>query len=257
MGSTSPPDLLYFTERGTGSPLLLVHGLMVTGEMFEPIVAPLAQRHRLIVPDLRGCGKSRELPPPYTVKRQAADLACLLDHLGIEASDVLGYSQGGTVAQQLALDYPKRVNRLILSNTYAYNLATMREKIEGKGVPFLIRLLGMRRFAQFVVSQGLKQVPAQRAEWVVNLIAAQDPALMIAVWKAAMAFDSRRRLGTMKCPTLIIAGAKDEGVPMHHAKMLQDGIAGSTLAVIENADHALIWACPNELLGAVDKFLEE
>lgn len=256
MGNTSPSELLYFTERGTGSSLLLVHGVMITGEMFEPIVEPLGKRHRLIIPDLRGSGKSRDLPPPYTVKPQAADLACLLDRLGIESSGVLGYSQGGAVAQQLALDYPNRVNRLILSHTYAYNRASVREKIAGRSVPPLIRLLGMRRFAQFVISQGLKQVPVQRAEWVVNLIAEQDRALVLAAWKSAMAFDSRGRLGAIKCPTLIIAGANDGAVPIHRARMLHAGIAGSKLIVIENADHALIWARPNEFLQAVDQFLE-
>ena len=59
--------LLYFTEHGSGPPLLLVHGLMVSGEMFEPVIEPLATRHRVIVPDLRGHGRSRELWPPYTV----------------------------------------------------------------------------------------------------------------------------------------------------------------------------------------------
>jgi pimeloyl-ACP methyl ester carboxylesterase len=95
-------QLLYFTERGSGLPLLLVHGLMVTGEMFEPVVGRLATRHRVIVPDLRGHGSSRGLPPPYTAAQLAADLARLLDHLGVDATAVLGYSQGGAIAQQLA-----------------------------------------------------------------------------------------------------------------------------------------------------------
>jgi pimeloyl-ACP methyl ester carboxylesterase len=62
----APSNVLYFTERGAGPPLLLVHGLMVTGEMFKPVIEHLATRHRVIVPDLRGHGRSRGLPPPYT-----------------------------------------------------------------------------------------------------------------------------------------------------------------------------------------------
>jgi alpha/beta hydrolase fold len=69
-------ELLYFTERGSGPPLLLVHGLMVTGEMFEPVIEHLSTRHRVIVPDLRGHGRSRGLPPPYT----AAQLSCAARH---------------------------------------------------------------------------------------------------------------------------------------------------------------------------------
>ena len=105
---------LHVIERGDGPPLLLVHGVMISGEMFEPVLDALAARHRVIVPDLRGHGRSRSLPPPYTVKQHPADLTRLLDRLGVTSADVLGYSQGGAVAQQLALDHPGRCRRLVL-----------------------------------------------------------------------------------------------------------------------------------------------
>lgn len=101
---SAPSELLYFTECGSGPPLLLVHGLMITGEMFEPVVETFAARHRVIVPDLRGHGRSRGLPPPYTAAQLASDLSRLLDYLSIDSAAVLGYSQGGAIAQQLALD---------------------------------------------------------------------------------------------------------------------------------------------------------
>lgn len=248
---------IYFTEWGSGRPLLLIHGIMITGEMFEPVIPDLAEHHRLIIPDLRGCGKSRQLPPPYTVKQQATDLAQMLDHLGIASADVLGYSQGGPVAQQLALDYPARVRRLILCNTYAYNMATTKEKIEGRITPLLLRILGMRKFANYVLAIGLKQVPKARADWVIDIIADQDRDLMITAWREAMAFDSRSRLAEIHCPTLIITGADDEAVPLHHAEMLHAGIQGSKLVVIEHADHALIWAHPAALVQEVIKFLDK
>jgi pimeloyl-ACP methyl ester carboxylesterase len=122
-------ELVSFVERGSGPPLLLVHGMMFTGEMFEPAYDQLATRHRLIVPDLRGHGRSRGLTPPYTAARLASDLPRLLDHLGIDSTAVLGYSQGGAVAQQLVLDFPKRCNRLVLACTYACNTAAFREKL--------------------------------------------------------------------------------------------------------------------------------
>jgi pimeloyl-ACP methyl ester carboxylesterase len=257
--NTPTSDLPYVTERGSGPPLMLVHGLGMSGDMFEPIVAPLAKRHRLIIPDLRGCGRSRNLPPPYSVKQQAADLAALLDCLGIASTDAFGYSQGGPVVEELALDYPAKVRRLVLSNTYAYNMATTREKMEGRLVPLLIRLLGVRRFVKVVISQGLKKIPKERAEGVANLIARTwgeaDPKSIALAWREAMAFDSRGRLQDIKCPTLIVAGSDDEAVPMHHAKMLHDGIAGSKLVVIEGADHALLWAHPDQLVRSVEGFL--
>jgi len=230
--------------------------MMITGEMFEPVVEHFARRHRVIVPDLRGHGRSRQLPPPYTVTQLASDLACLLDHLGVDSTAVLGYSHGGAIAQQLVLDHPTRCNRLILGCTYAFNMATRREGLEGHLVPLLLNVIGMSAFARLVISQGLKQVGKERAGWVVRLIADQDRELMVSAWRAAMAFDSRRRLAEIKIPTLIVAASKDKAVPLHHAKMLHDGITGSRLVVVEDADHALIWARPDELVRVVDEFLE-
>jgi 3-oxoadipate enol-lactonase len=230
--------------------------MMISGEMFEVVVEHFAARHRVIVPDLRGHGRSRGLPPPYTVAQLASDLARLLDHLGVDSTAVLGYSQGGAVAQQLALDHPARCERLVLACTYAFNMATVREKVEGRLVPLLLGVIGMRSFARLLASQGLKQVGKERAGWVVNLIADQDRDLMVSAWKAAMAFDSRRRLGEIMCPTLIVAGSDDNAVPFHHAKMLHDGIRGSRLVTIDGGDHALIWARPGDLVRVVDEFLD-
>jgi len=260
MNSPASSELLHFTECGSGSPLLLVHGLGMSGDMFEPVVAPLAKRHRLIIPDLRGCGRSRRLPPPYSVPQQAADLAALLDHLAIASTDALGYSQGGPVAQQLALDYPAKVRRLVLSNTYAYNMATFREKVEGHVAPLLIRLLGVRLFVKLLISQGLKQIPKEQAAWVADLIARTwgeaDARSIVLAWKEAVAFDSRSRLHEIRCPTLVVAGSNDNAVPLHHASMLHAGIAGSKLVVIAGADHALMWAKSDEWLRSVSEFLD-
>lgn len=249
-------ELLYFTERGSGPPLLLVHGLMVTGDMFAPVMERFATRHRLIVPDLRGHGRSRGLPPPYAAAQLASDLSRLLDHLNIGSTAVLGYSQGGAIAQQLVLDYPNRCSRLVLACTYAFNMATFREKLEGRLLPLLVRILGMKRFAKLAFSQGLTQIGKERADWLAGLMADQDRQLMLHAWREAMAFDSRRRLAEIGCPTLIVAGSKDQAVPIHHAKMLHAGIIGSQLVVIDGANHALIWTHSDELLRVTDEFLQ-
>ena len=247
--------LPYFSERGSGPPLLLVHGLMVTGEMFEPVIEHFATRHRVIVPDLRGHGRSRGLPPPYTAVQLASDLAHLLDHLGIHSTAVLGYSQGGAIAQQLVLDQPKRCDRLVLACTYAFNMATTREWLEGHLAPLLIRVLGMRRLANLVVSQSMLQLNRERAHWLAGLMADQDRTLMLTAWKETMVFDSRQRLAEIKCPTLVIAGSNDQGVPIHHAQMLHDGIHGSQLAIVDGADHALIWTHTDEFVRLTEEFL--
>ncbi|MEU2616126.1 alpha/beta hydrolase [Micromonospora sp. NPDC007271] len=246
---------LYFTERGSGPPLLLVHGLMVTGEMFAPVIEHFAIRHRVIVPDLRGHGRSRGLPPPYAAAQLASDLSRLLDHLGIDSTAVLGYSQGGAIAQQLVLDFPNRCDRLVLACSFAFNMATCREKLEGHLLPLVLQVLGMRLSAKLVVSQAAPQLGKERADWLAAIMADQDRKLMVCAWKQTMAFDSRRRLAEIACPTLIIAASNDQAVPIHHAKMLHDGIAGSQLVIIDDADHALIWTHSDEFERVTDGFL--
>ncbi|MER5336655.1 alpha/beta hydrolase [Micromonospora sp. NPDC002717] len=194
----SPSGHLYFTERGSGPPLLLIHGLMVTGEMFEPVIAHLATRHRVIVPDMRGHGRSRGLPPPYSTTRLAADLSQLLDRLGIGSTAVLRYSLGGAIAQQLVLDHPDRCDRLVLACTFAFNMATLREKVEGHVLPLVLQVVGMRLLAKLVVAQAAPQLGRERADWLAGLMADQDRTLMMSAWKETMA-DSRRRLGEIAC----------------------------------------------------------
>lgn len=247
---------LYFTELGSGEPLLLIHGLMASGEMFKTVLDRFASQHRVIVPDLRGHGRSRELPPPYTVRQLAADLSGLLEGLGVESADVLGYSQGGAVAQQLALDDPRRCRRLVLGCTYAYNMATRREWIEGHIAPWLVAVLGPRGMAQLGMRLGAKELDPGDMAWLARILAGQDRKLMVAAWKEAMAFDSRSRLGEISCPTLIVAGSDDPGVPIHHAHMLHEGIRGSQLIVIEGARHTLIWTHTDQFVRIVEDFLQ-
>lgn len=243
-----------FRDCGSGPPLLLIHGLMVSGEMFLPVVDHLSTRHRLIIPDLRGYGLSRKLPPPHTSAQLAADLARLLDDLGIASTAVLGYSHGGAIAQQFAADNPARCDRLMLCCTYSFNRTTVREKVEGGLAPLLVWLLGPKRIAKLMVSAGAKHMEQQQSEWLARLMADQDRKLMVTACREAMAFDSRQRLSEIRCPTLVVAGSNDNAVPIHHANMLHHGIAGSRLIIIEGADHTLIWTRTPEFLRVVDDF---
>jgi pimeloyl-ACP methyl ester carboxylesterase len=228
---------------------------MVTGEMFEPVIEHLVTRHRVIVPDLRGHGRSRALSPPYAVAQLGSDLSRLLDHLGIGSTAVLGYSHGGAIAQQLVLDCPSRCNRLVLACTYAFNMVTPREKIESHLFPMLLQVFGIKRMAKIVFSLGAKHLSKERAAWLAGIMANQDQKSMLSAWREAMAFDSRRRLAEIRCPTLVITGSNDDAVPIHHAKMLHDGIAGSQLVIVDGADHALIWTHLDEFMRATDEFL--
>ena len=173
-----------------GPLLLLVHALMVTGEMFDLVVEHFATRHRVGVTDLRGHGRSRELPPPYTAAQLAHDLSRLLDLLDTESTAVLGYSQGGAIAQELVLDHAQKCNPLVLACTYAFNMAITQECREGHLVPPLIGLFGLRWMASLTVLQSTLKIEQVRARWMAELIAKRDSRLMLTAGNEAMAFDT-------------------------------------------------------------------
>jgi pimeloyl-ACP methyl ester carboxylesterase len=105
---------LHYEEHGSGEPLVLLHGGVAGSEIFDPMVPALAAGRRVITVDLQGHGRTAEIDRPLRPELLAGDVAALIEHLGLERADVLGYSLGGEVAFRLAVDHPERVNRLIL-----------------------------------------------------------------------------------------------------------------------------------------------
>lgn len=206
-------ETLYVTECGDGPTVVLIHGLMATGEMFRWLAEPLAARYRLIVPDLPGHGRSATVRGPYTVEAMAARVAAALERRGIRDAHLMGYSHGGTVAQQLARDATHLVRSLALVATYAYNIATRRERIEGWLAPRMVRLFGMRRLAALVIRPGTGGGPPlapDRITWLRDMLAANDTATMALAAAELSRFDSRPWLNQLRLPTLVVSGGLDK-----------------------------------------------
>src|SRR5438552_5419485 len=104
---------MYYEVRGQGPPLLLLHGGAGAGWQFDGQVLTFAPHHRLIVPDACAQGRTTDRPGPLSYHEMAEDVAALMDHLGIPAADVMGWSDGGIVALDLAIHHPERVRHLI------------------------------------------------------------------------------------------------------------------------------------------------
>jgi len=232
--------------------------MTVSGEMFAPIAEQLAASRQLIIPDLPGHGRSASVPGPYSPQRLAGDLADLLSHLQMRQATVLGYSQGGPIALQLAHDHPDLVGRLILVCTYAFNMLSRRERVEGLLLPWMFRIIGPRRLGAMVrhrpATTGGKALTTAQAEFVARLIA-ETPRAAAGEWaREAMAFDGRQWLADIAVPTLVVAGTKDSAVPAHHARMLAQDIPGAVLREIPDAGHMLIFTHPAELLTITDEW---
>ena len=104
---------LYFETHGAGRPLILLHGGLGSGEMFGPVLPALAERHQVIAVDLQGHGRTADIDRPIDVRLMADDIAALIDHLGLDTPDLVGYSLGGGVALHTAVKYPAKVGRLV------------------------------------------------------------------------------------------------------------------------------------------------
>src|SRR5918995_1921934 len=109
---------MYYGEHGSGgTPLILLHGGIAGGEIFDAIAPRLAERRRVIVPDLQGHGRTAGIDRPLRAEHLADDVAALIEHLGIERADVMGYSLGGAVTWRLAIQHPDRVRRIVVIST--------------------------------------------------------------------------------------------------------------------------------------------
>jgi pimeloyl-ACP methyl ester carboxylesterase len=108
---------LYYQEHGEGSPLVLLHGGLMTIELnFAMALPALAERHRVIALELQGHGRTADIDRPPTFPDFAADVVALLDHLGIERADVLGFSLGGLTGYELVISHADRVRRAIVAS---------------------------------------------------------------------------------------------------------------------------------------------
>src|ERR1700734_4160746 len=106
---------MYYEVRGTGRPLVLLPGGLMTIEgSFGPLLPDLVAERQVIAAELQGHGRTADIDRDLELRDLAGDVAALLDHLGIDQADVLGFSLGGGAALQLALAHPGRVGRTIL-----------------------------------------------------------------------------------------------------------------------------------------------
>src|SRR2546429_4334707 len=124
---------LYYETHGSGRPLILLHGGLMSNETFGPVLPQLSERHQVIAPDLQGHGRTADIDRPLDVRLMADDIAALIDHLGLDKPDVVGYSLGGGVALHLAVRYPDKVERLVIVSANVRRDAIPAEMLAQRG----------------------------------------------------------------------------------------------------------------------------
>src|SRR3954452_443278 len=105
---------LYYERHGSGRPLVLLHGGLMSNETFGPLLPALAAGHEVIAPDLQGHGRTADIDRPIDVRLMAGDIAALITHLELDRPDVVVYSLGGGVAFWTAVKHPEMVRRMVM-----------------------------------------------------------------------------------------------------------------------------------------------
>lgn len=247
-------------DAGEGEPLVLLHGLGMTGDAFRLILARLETQSRLIVPDLRGHGQSAHLPGPYTTEALAADLAPALDALGVSSAHILGHSHGGAVAQVFARRQPERVRSLLLVSSYAVQRATWWQQMMGQVIPGAISCCGTQPMAwvtyRLRTAGGGRRLGAQEAALAAHMLAANDQRCLGDALRLSRQFDSRPWLNRLQHPTLVISGDADCIIVPQQAEVLARGIRGAHLRMLSGAGHALPLSHPAELAEVISTWLD-
>lgn len=227
---------LAYRVRGSGRPVVLLHGLWNSSGLWQPAMEHLSAHYRLYAPDLPAHGQT---PPrlPWKLREVAALLASWMRSLALPPATVIGHSMGGALAIMLAAAEPALVNRLALVNA--------------AGLPM------QQPFLQALVRTGMNFTGSQTARY--NTRYGRPNRLQaLAIWQAThevLNCDVRLDLKAIRCPTLIVWGMRDPLLPVRSAVALQRAIPGAELALLPNVRHQVPRHAPAVLHTILDDFL--
>ncbi|NOX61403.1 MAG: alpha/beta fold hydrolase [Chloroflexi bacterium] len=250
---------------GRGPFLALIAGLGYDRWMWHKMLPGLAGHFRVLTFDNRGVGGTDKPPGPYSAQMLAADAVALMDALGVEHAHIMGHSMGGFVAQALALDYPDRVDKLILAATnfggprhipitpeaMAVLADTTSPPLERlwRGVEISCRP-GFADEHPEIVEEWLRY----RAEHPIDPAAYQaQMAVGLSLLSEEACFE--HRLKNVQAETLILFGEEDRVTPPGNAALLAQAIPNSRVVILPNAGHFFPFDAADEAVNAVIEFL--
>jgi 3-oxoadipate enol-lactonase len=253
---------LAYTDEGPGPAVVLLHGFGLSRAMWDEQVAALGNIYRLIVPDLRGHGKSPAPEGIPTIDEMADDVVELLDHLAIREPVVVGgLSMGGYVALSVVSRYPERVRGLMLLDTRAAGdtaeAATTRRKLaaltmEAESLTPIVESFIPRLFGKHTMQHHADRVEAMRAVMVAN----SARGLAGVLEGMAVRPDRRADLANIQVPTLVVVGEEDLLTPPEEVKVMAEAIPGARMEVIAKAGHLAPYENPMVANAVILRFLE-
>ena len=252
---------LYYERRGSGPRLLFCNGSGATLTTSAPLIWSFADRFDVVAHDQRGLGRTAIPPGPYAMADYAADAAALLAHLGWATCGVIGVSFGGMVAQEFAVTWPQRVERLALVCTspggvggVSYPLHELADLPADERAAIALRILDTRFTPEWLAVH-----PGDRA--LVEMMAARTDAPKTDAQRRGEAeqiaarrhHDVCERLAAITCPTLVACGRFDGIAPPANGEWIASHIAGAELRVYDGG-HLFFMQDPTAL-PAIAAFL--
>ncbi|CAN5760484.1 alpha/beta fold hydrolase [soil metagenome] len=254
---------LAYDDNGTGPVVVLLHGFPLDRSLWSAQVAGLRDRYRVIVPDLRGHGDSPSPAGSYPMEAMADDIAGLLEALRIEESVVLGgLSMGGYIALAFAAKYAERLRGLMLINTRAAadapEAARGREELAkaveqaGSADPVIDRM------APKLFAKATRERRPEVVETVVDRMRRTTVEGTVgALLGMAIRPDRTADLARIPVPTLVLAGAEDQLIPIEESRQMVERLPEAELVVIPEAGHLAPLENPEATTSAILKFLDE
>ncbi|MGP8080410.1 MAG: alpha/beta fold hydrolase [Dehalococcoidales bacterium] len=248
-----PEGQMHYRYEGNGDPILLLHPGVGSSDAFTNTMPYMSGKYLVIAPDFLGNGDSDPAPDQYTMLDHARSLRSFMDSLGIKKASVVGHHTGAKVAAELVINWPERVNKLVLSAIGYWEAAENIEKNEP---------------TDFTSRVEIKPDGSHLMEWWRRAAMWGDPldiveASVLEYIKAgprgeeihwtARAYDTKGRLPLIKCPTLVLSGA--HGLFHSAADNVRKLIPGSKLAVIENGPPRMERTMPEEFAATILNFL--
>jgi len=247
---------LYYESHGTGRPLILLHGGLGSGEMFGPILSALSEHHQVIVVDLQGHGRTADIDRPIDTRLMADDIAALIDHLGLEKPDLVGYSLGGGVAFFTAVKHPQKVGKLVMASANIRRDAIPPEMLAQQAQVSSAALEFMKDTPMYQLYQRV----APRPEDFGRLLDKIGESM-------SKDFDHSEELRGLKVPTMLVCADADMAPPSHYVevfKLLDGGLrdggwmgegrpkGGHALAVLPGLTHYNLGVSPLFAAVALD-----
>ena len=231
-----------YKVEGQGEPLVMIHGLGNTKCDWMLQTPSFSRHYRVITFDNRGAGRSDKPGGPYTTKIMADDVIGLMNFLKLEKAHILGFSLGGMIAQELAIQYPERINKLILASTFCCQdnllnghtpelFGALDLRLKGKAGP--VTRLAFNNSVNRIVFTILNTIHAK-------LENKTDTIGLIAQKEADVNHFTADRLYLISSPTLVITGTADRITKPSSSAQIAQLIPDAKITEIDGGSHSLI-----------------